>query len=225
VYQAAEYDLSGPGGQGNGGLTYFFANARVSPSRRADLQLTYHRGRSLDARTITDDILNGRPVTAKMLDGYLFESASGRLTVELFRNFRIFAGYGQDKNGSGDAPTGRVNAGFYSSNLFGSGFDLNVSDYRYDRGAAGSYDSWYASVGRSIGSKVYLSGEYSSSLSIIRYQQSGGVVIETKPSTKRFGGSAMFNLSRGLSLMMNGDITKGDDYNEKRGMAGFTVRF
>jgi hypothetical protein len=27
VYQAAEVDLSGPGGEGEGGLTYFFVNA------------------------------------------------------------------------------------------------------------------------------------------------------------------------------------------------------
>jgi hypothetical protein len=225
LYQAAEVDLSGPGGQGSGGLTYFFANARVSPSRRADVQFTYHRGRSLDARTITDDILNGRPVSAKMLDGYLFESLNGRITVELVRNVRVFAGYGQDKNGSGDQATGRMSFGLYSSNLFGRGFDLNVTDYRYNRGADSSYDSWYVSLGRSVGSKVYLTGEFTSSLSILRYTQSSGIVIETKPSTKRFGGSAMVHLTRVMSLFITGEHTKDDTYTENRVLTGVTYRF
>jgi hypothetical protein len=225
LYQAAEIDLSGPGGEGNGGLSYLFANARIAPSRRADLQVTYHRGRSIDARTITDDILNGRPVTSKQLEGYLYESASARLSVEVFRNFRVFAGYGQDKNDSSDSATGRISAGVYSSNLFGTGLDVNVTDYRYDQPGGSSYDSWYASAGRALGSKVYLTAEYSSSLSIIRYTQSTGVVIESKPSTKRFGGSAILNLTRTMSLMVTGEHTQGDDYKENRVLTGITYRF
>ncbi len=225
LYQAAEFDISGPGGEGNGGLTYVFANARLSPTRRADVQVTYHRGRSIDARTITDDILNGRPVSAKMLDGYLFESTSGRISVEVVKNVRVFAGYGQDKNGSGDEATGRLTAGLYSSNLFGTGIDVNVTDYRYHRGSASSYDSWYVSVGRSLGSRVYLTGEYSTSLSVIRYTQSSGVVIETRPSTRRFGGSAMVHLNRTLSLMLTGEHTTGNDYHENRLLTGLTYRF
>ena len=96
IYQAAEVDLSGPGGEGSGGLTYFFVNARVAPAKRADIQFTYHRGRSIDARSITDDLLNGRPVPAKTLDGFLFESIGARLTVEVAKGVRVFAGYGQD---------------------------------------------------------------------------------------------------------------------------------
>jgi hypothetical protein len=225
LYQAAEVDLSGPGGEGDGGLSYFFANARIAPVRRADLQLTYHRGRSIDARTITDDILNGRPVTSKQLEGFLYESANARLSVEVVKNVRVFAGYGQDKNDSSAAATGRLSFGVYSSNLFKSGIDVNVTDYRYDQPGGSSYDSWYASVGRSFGSKVYLTADYSSSLSIIRYTQSSGIVIESKPSTKRFGGSAMINLTRAMSLMVTGEHTQGDDYKEARVMSGITYRF
>lgn len=225
LYQAAEFDLTGPGGEGKGGLTYFFANARVAPSRRADVQLTYHRGRSTDARTITDDILNGRPVSAKMLDGYLFESVNGRVTVELIKSVRVFAGYGQDKNDSADEATGRVSFGLFSSNLFDTGFDLNVTDYRYNRGAGSSYDSWYVSMGRSAGSKVYLTVDFTSSLSILRFTQSSGVVIETKPSTKRFGGSAMIHLTRAMSLFVTGEHTKDDTYDENRLLTGLTCRF
>ena len=32
IYQAAEVDLTGPGGEGSGGLTYFFVNGRVQPA-------------------------------------------------------------------------------------------------------------------------------------------------------------------------------------------------
>ena len=225
LYQAAEIDLAGPGGQGNGGLTYFFVNARVSPSRRADVQFTYHRGRSLDARMITDDILNGRPVSAKMLDGYLYASVNGRVTVEVIKNVRVFAGYGQDTNGSGDQATGRLSFGLYSSNLFGSGIDLNVTDYRYHRGNESSYDSWYVSLGRSVGSKVYLTGDFTSSLSVVRYTQSSGIMIETKPSTQRFSGSAMINLKRSMSLFLTAEHTTDDTYNENRMFMGITIRF
>jgi hypothetical protein len=225
VYQALEYDLSGPGGQGDGGLTYFFVNARVAPVRRADLQFTYHHGRSIDARSITDDILNGRPVNARTLEGYLFESVNGRVTVEVLKNLRVFAGYGQDKNGSGDDATGRVTFGLFSSDLFGTGIDLNVSDYRYHRGTESSYDSWYVSVGRSLGSKLYLTGEYSSSLSVLRYTQSSGLVIETRPSTDRFGANALVYLSRRLSLLVTGEHTTGDAYDENRVLAGLVCRF
>jgi hypothetical protein len=225
VYQAAEVDLRGPGGRGNGGLTYFFTNARISPITRADLQLTYHRGRSIDARTITDDIRNGRPVTAKMLDGFLFESAYARLTIEVLPHVRVFGGYGRDKSGSADASTDRVTIGAYTSNLFGSGVDVNVSDYRYSRGGGSSYDAWYASLGRSFGSRVYLSSEYSSSLSVIRYERSTGVIIETRPKTQRYGASATINLNRALSLTLTGDRTNGDGYHDVRGLAGITCRF
>lgn len=225
LYQAAEFDLSGPGGQGNGGLTYFFANARVAPSRVFDVQLTYHRGRSIDARTITDDLLHGRPVAPKSLEGYLYQSANARVTVEVFKGFRVFAGYGQDKNDSSDAAVDRITFGVFSSNLFGTGLDLNVSDYRYNRPEGSSYDSWYVSVGRSVGSKLYLSGDYSTSLSILRYTQSNGITIENRPQTQRFGGSALVHLTRSMSLVLNVDHTRDDAYTEFRFMAGLTYRF
>ena len=92
---------SRPGGEGDGGLSYFFANARVRLSTGVDVQVTYHRGRSIDARTITDDLLTaGR--CAEALDGYLYESASAGSSVEVFKDVRVFGGYGQDKNDSSD---------------------------------------------------------------------------------------------------------------------------
>ena len=140
VYQAAEVDLQGPAGQGSGGLTYFFTNARVAATSRVDLQGTYHRGRSIDSRTITEDQLNGRPISPKALEGLLFESAGGRVNVTVARGIRAFAGYSRDRNNRDDEIANRVTAGGSVSSVLGSGVDLNVSLSRFDRGAAGSYE-------------------------------------------------------------------------------------
>jgi len=225
IYQAAEVDLAGPGGKGRGGLTYVFANARVAPARWADLQLTYHRGRSIDARAITDDIRNGRPVPAKALDGFLFESAGARLTVQAARGVRAFVGYGRDKSDRDTEPMNRLSFGVYSSNLLGTGLDVNVTDYRYRRGSTSSYDSWYVSVGRSAGSRVYLSGEYTTSLSVLRYAREDGFLIENRPHTDRFGASANISLSRTLSFLVVADYTRDEGYKEARLLSGLSVRF
>ena len=214
IYQAAEVDLTGPGGEGSGGLTYFFVNARVAPVKRADIQATYHRGRSIDARSITDDLLNGRPVPAKTLDGFLYESIGARLTVEVARGFRVFAGYGQDKNDRDADPMDRLSFGVYTSNLLGTGIDVNVTDHRYQRGSASSYDSWYVSAGRSFGSRFYLSGEYTTSLSVLRYAREDGFVVESRPQTDRFGASANIYLSRTFSLLVVADYTRDEGYKE-----------
>jgi hypothetical protein len=225
IYQAAEVDLTGPGGEGSGGLTYFFINGRVAPAKRADVQVTYHRGRSVDARSITDDLLNGRPVPSKTLDGFLFESVGARLTVEVAKGFRVFGGYGQDKNDRDADAMNRLSFGVYSSNLFGTGVDVNVTDYRYTRGSASSYDSWYVSAGRSFGSRLYLSGEYTTSLSVLRYARGDGFLVESRPHTDRFGASANIYLSRTLSLLVVADYTRDEGYKETRLLSGLSVRF
>lgn len=225
LYQAAEVDLTGPGGEGQGHLTYFFVNAHGSPSRTVDVQLTYHRGVSIDARSITDDILNGRPVPAKSLDGFLFQSVGARVTVRVNRSIRVYGGYGQDTNDRDADQTGRLTLGASASNLFGTGIDLTVSDYRYSSGASSSYDSWYVSVGRSLGSRVYVSGEYNSSLSVLRVTQTNGVVIENRPQTHRIGGSAVVNFTRTVGLLLNADYTMDGSYKETRIMSGLTYRF
>ena len=225
LYQAAEINLGGAGGQAKAGLGYFFVNANVSPSNKVDLQLTYHRGQSIDFRTITDDILNGRPVPAKSLDGFLFESIGGRATFGIGRSMRVFAGYAQDKNSSSTDAVSRVSFGLFSSNLLKTGLDVNVSDYRYSGGTGPSYDSWYASVGRNLSPRVYVSGEYTSSLSILRYVQSSGIVIENRPRTKRFGGTAIVHVGRTASVLIIFDHTQDTNYLENRVLAGLTFRF
>lgn len=225
IYQAAEVDLARPGGQGTRGLTYFFTNARLSPTRRADLQVTYHRGRSIDARTITDDLRQGRPVPARTLEGFLFESAGARVTVEVAKGVRAFAGYGRDKNDRDADAMDRMSFGVYTSNLLGTGIDVNVTDHRYRRGSASAYNSWYVSAGRSFGSRLYLSGEYSTSLSVLRCAREDGFLVQTRPQTDRFGASANVYLTRKLSLILNADYTRDDGFDEFRMLSGLTVRF
>jgi hypothetical protein len=225
VYQAAEWDLRGPGGQGRGALTYLFANGRYSPSRRLEIQGTISRGRSIDARTITHDQLNGRPVSQRAIEGLLFESVGGRVTVSVVTNVRVYGGYSRDRNNREDAATGRTTFGAFASNLFGTGLDLTVSDSRLERGDGNSSDAWYASVGRSLGGRLYLSGEYSSSLAVVRFVGFDGLVLENRPRTNRFAASAIINASRGTSVVVTAERTADRSSAEVRLLSGLIYRF
>ena len=224
LYQAAEYDLVGPAGQGKGGLTYFMMNARVSASDRIDLQALYHRGRSIDTRTIADDVINGVAIPAGALDGLLFESAGGRATVRVSKNIRVNAGYTVDKNNHDSASTGRLTAGLYANNFQGTGFDLNVSESRITR-PTGRYNSLYFSAGHQLGRSIYLSGDYSSSLSIARFTRSDGITIETRPRTRQLSAQGVVTLGRHWSLLFTGERTRDDTSSELRVLSGLTYRF
>jgi hypothetical protein len=224
IYQAAEADLTGPAGQGAAGLTYFFVNGRVSPSERIEIQGTFHRGRSIDARTITLDQLNGRPVSARALEGLLYESALGRVTVTLFKGFRVFVGYAQDRNNLEDAPTGRATFGFFSTNLFGTGLDVRLSDNRTDRPGS-SYDAWDASVGRNLTPRVYLTFDYSSSLAVLRVTSIGGFQVEQRPRTTRYALTGLLNLNRWISLLLSGEHLRDGSLSQIRWLSGLTYRF
>jgi hypothetical protein len=225
LYQAAEINISGADGQAKSSMGYFFINANASPSNTLSLQFNYHRGLSIDFRTITDDILAGRPVPAKSLDGFLFQSVGGRATYEVVRNVRVFAGYSQDKNTSSTDAVNRLSFGFSSSNLLKTGLDVYVSDYRYSGGTSPSYDAWYVSVGRNITPRIYLTGDFTSSLSIVRYVQSSGLVIESRPSTTRFAGTAIIHVGKKASLLVTFDHTTDTNYKENRFLAGLNYRF
>jgi hypothetical protein len=224
VYQAAEYDLEGPAGHGDGGLTYFFTNARVTPAPRFELQGIYHRGRSIDTRTITLDVLNGRPVAPGALDGLLFESAGGRVTVEVVRGVRVYGGYGQDKSTRDADPTNRTTAGGWASDVLGSGFDFTVSYSRNDRGAAGSYGSWFVSGGRNVTSRLYLSADYASSLSVLRFERADGFIVETRPETRRYSVTGLVTATRDASLLFTFDRTTEEGSVDNRIFTGLTYR-
>jgi hypothetical protein len=224
LFQAGEYDLVGPAGQGTGGLTYFMINAHGSPTDRLDLQGLYHRGRSLDTRTITEDILAGRPLSDGALDAYLYSSAGGRATVRLTRDLRVNVGYTQDQNNRDSANTGRVSVGLSTTDIAHSGVDLTVSDSRIRR-PTGEYDSLYVSAGRQLGRQIYISGDYSSSVSVVRFTRSDGITVESRPQTKDYGVNSVIQTGRHVSITATLGITKDQDISDVRVLAGMTYRF
>jgi hypothetical protein len=223
VYQVGEYDFSGPGGEGRGGLSYFFINARVKAHERLELQALFNRGRSVDARTITSDLLHGRAVSATALDGYLHESAGGRVTLTLGHGIRAYGSYTRDKNNRDSASTRRVSFGGSAQNVLGTGVDITVSDSKIIR-PTGDYHSIYASLGRQFGRTVYLSVDYTSAVSIIRYTRLDGFTIEMRPSTTQIGGSSTIILTRTFSIFATATTTTDDDSREHRALMGMTVR-
>ena len=224
LYQAMEYDLQGPAGQGQGRLTYLFANARFSPWRFIELQGIFHHGRSIDARTITEQVHSGCPVSESALEGFLFESIGGRLTLRLVPGFQVFAGYAQDKTNEQDEKRDRLTFGIFGYNLFKTGFDLRVTDSKFSQSGRSSYDSWYVSLGRMFGRSLYLEGYYSSSVSVLRYF-GGQVQLETRPRTELFGLSSIFYLTRRASLLLTLERTSGDLPGEIRALTGVSYRF
>jgi len=224
LYQAAEYDLTGPGGMGQGGLTYFFANARVRATDRVELQGIYNRGRSIDTRGIVEAQLSGRPVTTTSIDGLLYESAGGRVYVEVVRGVRLQAGYSRDKTNRDDAASNRVNFGVYITNLAGSGFDITATDSIINR-PSGRYDSIYVSAGHDAGRRVYLSGDFSTALSVIRATgQVDPIRVDLRPRLNRVSGSAVVTVGRTTSLLFTAERTWDQTMSEFRVLAGVTYR-
>jgi hypothetical protein len=213
------------GSQRNPGrLSYFFANVSVSPLPAIELQGTYHRGRSIDTRTITLDQLNGHPVESRTLEGLLFESAGGRLWITIARGVRVWGGYTRDRNNRDDFATGRASFGLIIPDLLRSGLDLNLSDSRSKRSGF-SDDSWYASLGRNLGRRAYLSADYASSLAVVRVLGQGDIQIESRPQTRRYGISGIIHLNRILSLTLTGEHLRDDAETQVRILGGLTYRF
>jgi hypothetical protein len=223
LYQVLEYDLTGPAGQGSGGLSYFFINARAAVASRVELQGLFNRGRSVDARTITDDLLSGRVVNPTALDGLRYQSAGARVTVTVVQGVRAYVGYTHDRNNRDSDPTMRLTLGASAQNVARSGVDVTVSDSQIRR-PTGSYQSLYLSAGRQLGRSVYLSGDYSSAVSIVRFTRMDGLTIETRPETRQFGGSANITLGRHASVFANLMRTTDDTTSEMRVLAGLTYR-
>lgn len=224
VYQALEYDIKGPAaGAASGGLTYFLVNGRASAGTRVELQGTYNRGRSINARQLADDLANGRPLSARDVEGLRYETAGGRVSVRVARQVQVYAGYARDRNNRDDRPTARTTFGVYAGNLFNTGFDVSGSDARVER-ATGPYHARYLSVGRRIGRSVYVSGDYSTSLAVVRFVRSDGITIETRPWTHRLSGNGSVILSRQFSLVSLVEYTTDEGLADLRVMSGLTYR-
>ena len=222
LYHAAEYDVRQPAGEGRRGLAYLFTNVRVSPTDRIELQGTYNRGRSVDTRSLTEDVLAGRPLTRLGIDGLLYESRGGRVTVAVARRAHVYAGYSRDKTNRDDAPTNRTTFGGNVSNVFG--FDFSASDSVLV-GSGRRYQSWYMSGGRQVGRALYLSGDYSKSLSLIHFTRSDDVLIELRPETTRVSGNSVLYVGRRISLLITVERTLDDQTREFRMLSGITYRF
>ncbi|MFN7916233.1 MAG: hypothetical protein U0Q55_12910 [Vicinamibacterales bacterium] len=223
LYQAAEVNVTAPAGVGRSGLAYFFANARLTPTERVELQGTYNRGRSIDARGLGDDVLTGRPIPQRSIDGLLYESAGGRVTLEVVSRVRVYGGVSLDKNNRDTERTRRILVGGYASNIGGSGWDLTASDSIMQRDS-GSYESRYVSLGRQLGRRTYVSADYSTSLSVIRYSRLDGLVIETRPRTTRYSGTFTATLDRSWSLLGVVDYTRETGLRDTRVLTGLTYR-
>jgi len=219
-----QYDTEGPAGLGESDLSYFFVNLRWRISKALEIQGTYHRGQSVDARTITDDVISGRPVDPSKLNGLLYESARGRLLVRPLKWLSLWAGYANDQNNRGDEASNRVQLGAAARRLFGVPLDVTVASSQTDRGGD-SYDSLWASIGYAIGPKVYLSLDYNDTLSVYHYGDGNGGVIEVRPNSERLSLSGNINLSRTFSLLITLEHTDHSDFTEMRGLTGLIVRF
>jgi hypothetical protein len=224
LYQAAEVDAYGIDRESLG-LNYFFTNGRYTIKRKVEIQGLFNHGRSIDFRTLTLDQINGRPINEKDTRGFLFESIEGRVTYLAAPGLRFYVGYGQDQSNEGDDKTGRLTSGFYSSDLFHTGIDAQVSISRRDRNDGSSYNSWIVSAGRMIFPKLYVSGEYTSSLSIVKFIGNDNVVIVTRPSSNRYSISSMFYWTRALTLLFTVERTNSDSVYENRLLGGVTYRF
>ncbi|MFI5182635.1 MAG: hypothetical protein ACHQPI_14730 [Thermoanaerobaculia bacterium] len=227
LYQAAEYDLSAPGGAGGGGgrLTYIFVNARLRATPWLEFQGMYHHGISIDTRSIAQDVLNGRPTDPRTLEGFLYGSIGGRVTIEPIRGIRVWGGYSQEQSSFAGGTYPRYQAGIYLFNLLGSGFDITASDYRYNQPSTGSYDSFYASIGHNIGSRVYLTLDYTTSLSTLSLTGPDGILVQTHPQSKRYSISGVVNLSRYFSLFLTAEQIRDDTSQQNRGLVGLSFRF
>lgn len=227
LYQASEYDVSAPAGRADGGLTYMFASARVLPAERFDVQALYHRGRSIDARGLLDSLSSGRPLAPQALTGLLYESVGARASfngpVTIAGAPAVYGGYYRDRNAQ-DAPgVDRWMIGGQLSQIAGRGLDLTLSDSKVGQ-PTGAYHSRYVSLGAQVRSWLYVSGDYSTSLSVVRFLRTSGIVVETRPRATRWSANANGNLTRTLGLLIVAERSHEDDYQDVRVLSGLTYR-
>jgi len=224
VYQALELDTQGPGGVGGSRLSYLFVNVRYAVSHYVEVQGTYHRGQSVDVRTITQDLLDERPVDPRLLDGILFESALVRVTVRPVRGLITWVSRGRDTNNRGEPARDRLGLGISANNVMGSGIDLTVSNTNVQFGGD-SYNSLYVSLGATIGRRTYLTLDYTKSLSVFHRIGADGGLIEVRPDSTRTALSANLNLNRTLSVLLSLEYYNNPGFDETRGLIGLGVRF
>jgi hypothetical protein len=227
IYQAAEVDVSRPAGQAQRGLTYMFATARVVASEHVDVQGLYQHGRSIDARGLVEALSTGRPVAQQSLAGLLYQSTGARGTFNVpagaIGTATMYGGYYRDRTDERASGIDRIVFGGQLANIAGRGFDLSASDSRIAQ-PSGTYHSTFVSVGKQLNDQFYVSGDYSTSLSIIRFTPSSGITVETRPRTTRWSGMTSANLTRTIGLLVTAERTRDETFQDLRLLAGLTYR-
>ena len=72
---------------------------------------------------------------------------------------------------------------------------------------------------------MYLSAEYATSVSVVRFTNTGGLVVESQPKTRRYALSGVMHVSRPISLLLTLEELRDDTSNQERGLLGLTYRF
>ena len=104
------------------------------------------------------------------------------------------------------------------------GLDLTVTNSRVDR-SSGSFDATYASLGKTLGRRVYVSLDYATSLSVYYYRRDDGGTIESRPESTRWSLNSNININRTFSLLLVGEYSEHDDFDDIHVLTGLSVRF
>ncbi len=83
------------------------------------------------------------------------------------------------------------------------------------------------SVGRSLGWRMYVTGDYTTSLSTFQMLGQEGFLLQTRPRTNRYSLSDLIRLTRTgrLSLLASADRTRDGDLSEFRWLMSLIYRF
>jgi len=147
-----------------------------------------------------------------------------RITVRALRNLRVWASFGQDRNNRDDSTRDRFQVGLSATRLFDTGFDFSIASSRYSSDSD-EYDALYASLGTSIGRRLYLSLDYNRSLALYRFADGTDGSFEVRPESQRFALSANINLNSTFSFLGVVESFDSDDFEEFRILGGLFVNF
>jgi hypothetical protein len=79
-------------------------------------------------------------------------------------------------------------------------------------------------LGRSLGTKVYVTVDYATSLVVVRVVDNG-VAIERHPKSKRYGLNGVWNMTRTLSFIATLERLQDQSSTDERGTFGVIYRF
>jgi len=158
---------------------------RFVPVRRVELQGSYHHGLSSTPARLTDNQPERAPDRPAPARWFLFESLVGRVSVDVFSTLRVYAGYGREKGTTRTRRRTGSRSGLRVDVLAPDSICGRDNRISHLTGAAG-ITTPVRLPRSSIGRSVYLTVEYDTSVSIVRFTDSGGVIVESQPKTRRY---------------------------------------